>query len=180
MSEHSDPPKPPPTESPPTEPPEPATPGESAEPLARERARRRMLALAQLCVVAAAPVTNTACDPAPEPYCAESTDADRSASLYADAAWVDDGGTLLVSLELGVSSAYPLSLGDTFSVFGGTLEQTTTQGSGVALRILPDDGTTQIRVLGSLLCDGMSSPFDVFLDVSATAQAGAEIPTTIQ
>ena len=152
----------------------------AAGPPPHERARRRMLALARLCVVAAAPVTNTACDPAPEPYCAQSSDADRRASLYADAVWSDESGILLVSLELQVSSLYPLSLGGSVSVVGGTLEETVATAANVlSIKILPDGGTTELRVLGTLGCQGASTAFTVTLDLAGVAEAGAEIPTSI-
>jgi len=166
----------------PNAPPEPDGAGVAEPPAltARERTRRRMLALAPLVVVAAAPVTNTACDPAPEPYCSETPRDMQLESVYADAAWQDEAGTLTVMLELSVSSAYPLELGETFSVFGGTLEQTDAQGNGSRLKISPDQGTTQIRVLGTLVCMGSSSAFTVIVDLTTPAEAGAEIPTTIQ
>ena len=168
--------------------PDPSAPAEperagTAQPTApspRERTRRRMIALAPLAVIAAAPVTNTACDPAPEPYCSETPRDTQLESLYADAAWQEQAGTLSVLLELNVSGAYPLDLGETFSVFGGTLEQTDAQGTAVSLQIAPDQGTTQIRVVGSLVCLGTSAAFTVIVDLTTPAEAGAAIPTTIE
>jgi hypothetical protein len=138
------------------------------------------LGSARLCVVAAALWTGAACGPPSEPYCAESTDADRRASLYADASWLAEGGTPLVSLELAVSGAYPLSLDAEPAVFGGTLEQTTSQGLRLVLTILPDPGTSQLRVRGALLCQGAATPFGVLVQLGALAEAGAAIPTTFE
>ncbi len=155
-------------------------PNEPAARTARERTRRRMLALAPLVVVAAAPVTNTACDPAPEPYCSETPREMQLESLYAEASSVDEGGQLYVVLALSVSSAYPLGLGQTFSVFGGTLVEGAPVSGGFTLRITPDPGATQIRAVGALTCMGAESTFTVIMDLTAVAEAGAAIPTSVE
>jgi hypothetical protein len=156
-------------------------PGEPATgSTARERVRRRMLALAPLCVVAAAPLTNAACDPAPDPYCSQATPEVQRQSLYADARWIAEGGTPRVELDLSLSGVYPLVLGESFSVVGGTLEQRSPVGSGVALTIQPDPGASELRVSGTLNCQGSGTAFTAILALSTPAEAGVAIPTTIQ
>ena len=159
---------------------EPALAEPAAGSTARERVRRRMLALAPLCVVAAAPLTNAACDPAPDPYCSQATPDVQRQSLYADARWVAEGGTPLIELDLSLSSVYPLGLGTSFSVVGGTLAQSTPVGSGMKLTITPDAGASELRVSGTLTCQGSGTAFTAILALSTPAEAGVSIPTTIQ
>jgi hypothetical protein len=151
-----------------------------AESPARERVRRRMLALAPLCVVAAAPLTNTACDPAPDPYCSQATPEIERSSLYADARWVAEGGAPVVELDLSLSGLYPLELGTSFAVVGGALQQSNPVGTGYTLTITPDPGASEIRVHGTLGCQGNGTSFIVVLALSTPAEAGVTIPTTIE
>ena len=147
----------------------------------RERTRKRMVALGGLAAVAAMPLVNTACDPAPEPYCYRSDPTTWLASVRANATWVADGGVSLVELRLTTIGGYPLTIPEDFTVVGGTLQSTSAVSGGVALLVAPAAGATSVRVEASVDCEGSSAtPFSVTLDVSGSPVGGAVVPTTIE
>jgi len=139
-----------------------------------------MLALAPLVAVAATPLANTACDPAPEPYC---TNTDRTTwleSVTAEAAWQAGSVPAAVVLTLSRLGPYPFSFESTFTVVGGSLISTETTSDGYRLTLGPDAGVTELRVNGQLLCEAATAALTVTLELSASPDAGTAIPTTVQ
>lgn len=144
----------------------------------RERVIQRFHKLAPLAVIAAVPVMNTACDPAPEPYCTEASSVWVS-EVQAEAVWVDAGaGKLAIELTLTVNHEL-LSLPGTYTAQGGTIDTTKDVTGGQLLSITPDAGVTELTVNGSVDCEFDVGPFDVKLTWTGTPVAGDKVTATV-
>jgi len=144
----------------------------------RERVIQRFHKLAPLAVIAAVPVMNTACDPAPEPYCTEASSV-WVAEVKAEAVWVDaGGGNLRIELTLTVNHEL-LSLSGTYTAQGGTVDTTKDVTGGQVLDITPDAGVTEVTVSGSVDCEFDIGPFDVKLTWTGTPAAGDKVTATV-
>ena len=147
------------------------TPAPRRGPSARERVVRRFRKLAPLAVIAAAPVLNTACDPAPEPYCTQE-DSVLVANIVAQAVWVDaGGGAVRLQVTITVSQQY-MSLSGTYLVTGGTLDTTQNVTGGQVLDITPDSGVTEVVVTSDFLCTETGGTFQVKITWTGTPAVG--------
>lgn len=141
----------------------------------RDRTRSLMKKLASYAVAAALPVTNTACDPAPDPYC------DVAPSRWTErvnvaATWVDAGGGDL-AIDLVSTSSYPVTASPrTPTVTGGRLG--TSPDASTTVRIVPDAGVTAVSASWTIDCEGYSATLHVELDLTGAATAGASVPVT--
>ena len=150
----------------------------------RDSVRARLASLSRLAIVAAMPVTNTACDPSPEPYCTEKVGADWTSSVIATAVWTadPDGEGFVISLAI-TSDDMALSV-LLRSATGATAIDTDTADTASALTspvlLRPDEGGTSVVVLGDLYCDGYATgAVTITVDTSGTPTEGASAPTTV-
>ncbi|MFO0757518.1 MAG: hypothetical protein U0359_13560 [Byssovorax sp.] len=149
----------------------------------RERVQARLQRLAKLAVIAAAPVLNTACDPAPDPYCQQSDAGTWKTDLSATAAWalVADGGTdLQIEVKLTSTNNSVSASSSGYTATGGTISSSEATDTGVVIRVVPDAGATEIKVSGQIYCDTLTGSLDILLTPSGTPAAGAKVPATIQ
>lgn len=146
----------------------------------RARVIRRFRKLAPVAVIAAAPVLNTACDPAPEPYCSEGDPADWVANLTASAAFIDDGaGGLKIQLTLTLQDAYAYLDTTSFVADGGTIDTMDGTSAEYNLTLTPNTGVTEMKVTGQLGCDGYPSPFEIALSWTGQPVAGDKVTATV-
>lgn len=145
----------------------------------RERVIHRFQKLGPIAVIAAAPVLNTACDPAPEPYCTEGDPADWVANITAEAVWIDDGmGGLQIQLTIQSEDAYAY-LTTNYTATGATVASSNQGETGQVLVLIPDSGVTEAKVAGELSCDGYPGPFTVTLTWTGTPAVGDTVTTSI-
>ncbi|MBN2192440.1 MAG: hypothetical protein JW751_06455 [Polyangiaceae bacterium] len=146
----------------------------------RERVYERWQSLAPLAVIAAAPLLNTACDPAPEPDCTESRI--WVGSIAASARWIDQNGSFRVELTIS-SDAPDISLASLEpSVDGGTVESTTFHAGTPAeyvLVITPGEAGS-LRVTATAECRAGASDFRVTLGPLGLPADGIAIPTEVE
>jgi len=146
----------------------------------RDKVIRRFKKLAPVAVIAAAPVLNTACDPAPQPYCTQNDPSEWVANVKAEAVWIDGGGGVLeVQLTLTSSDQYALLAAEGYTAKGGTIDSTTFQNDGYVLVVTLDAAATELTVSGELNCDGYPGPYDVKLAWSGTPKAGDKLTATV-
>ncbi len=151
----------------------------------RERVRRRLIQFSKLAVIAAVPITNTACDPAPEPWPVDSASClaldgeGRLSSVGARAEWVTVEDTLTARLELWVADGGSVTFVEDVEVEGGTgTVELGTDSSTLAVVVSPDSEAQEVTVHFQLACQGQVSDHAATLDVSEPVE-GAEIPLTL-
>jgi hypothetical protein len=139
-------------------------PGESPEhqepdAALRERVHERMRKMARLALLAATPLTNAACDPAPTPEppplppptCEKSTST-WTQFVRGEAAWGTEAGERILLLSIFNPTDKPwFKAPSSYSVEGGVLLPSTVEEPEV-LRIKPDAGATKIRLEGTMTC----------------------------
>jgi hypothetical protein len=131
-----------------------------------------MLSMTPLALVAAAPLTNTACDPVPTPICSRSA-GNWVEYIGVNASWSEDAGEHIILLDLQSYDPGSLHLPTSYTVVGGTLLPFTT-GKPEELRIKPDAGVTSILVEGALDCEGKSGPFGVTVELAPPDGGGSD------
>jgi hypothetical protein len=147
----------------------PETHGPDAGP--RERVAERMRQMARLALLAATPLTNAACDPAPNPQppSLPSPTCEKSASTWeqfisGEAAWGTEAGEQILLLSISNPTDKPwLKAPSSYTVEGGILLPPTAEKPNV-LRIKPDAGVTVIRLKGTTTCDTNTSPMTITID----------------
>ncbi len=137
----------------------PAVPSEISS--LRERVRQHMRKMAPLALVAAAPLTNTACDPVQQPICSQSSD-QWLLRIGATSSWGEEGGVTVIVLKLTSSH---VTLPTAYAVEGGTLVALT-PGPPLVLKLRPDPGATRIVLTGTLDCEGRTGPLAVTVDLT--------------
>ncbi len=150
------------------------------EPGPRERVRERMRQMAKLALLAAAPLTNAACDPVqrlsplesgglPTPTC-EQSPASWAQFIKAEAAWGTEAGERIVLLTVTNPQNKPwLQASRSYAVEGGTLLPSTPSQPNV-LRIKPDAGATTIRLEDTMTCRGISEPMVITINLGPADQ----------
>ena len=153
------------------------------EPGPRERVRDRMRQMAGLALLAAAPLTNAACDPIaspspfgsggnnglPVPTCEQRPEGWAQFS-QAEAVWGSEAGERIVLLAVTTAKDKPwLVVSPSFAVEGGTPLPPSTAEPDV-LRIKPDAGATTIRLRGSITCHLISEPMVITIDLSTAGK----------
>jgi len=133
----------------------------------RERVRQHMLKMAPLALVAAAPITNTACDCVPElpPACQQ---LHWETQVSARARWALDHGSRIVILDLGVTDA-ELQISPSYTISGGAF---LTVGKSDQLKIKPDEGATMITLHGSMTCGDGYGPRDLTITIDLVPPDG--------
>ncbi len=149
------------------------------DPGPRERVRERMRQMAKLALLAAAPLTNAACDPVqppspfgaggagglPTPTC-EQSPASWAQFIEAEAAWGTEAGEPIVLLTLTIPKDKPwLQASRSYAIEGGTLLPSTASQPKV-LRIKPDAGATTIRLEDTLTCHSISEPMVITINLA--------------
>lgn len=148
-------------------------------PSARERVIQRLKRLAPVAVLAAAPVLNTACDPAPEPYCSEGDPVDWVANVTAEAVWIDDGtGALKIQVTLKSTDQFAY-LPSSYTATGATIESTTPSETGDVLILVPNAAVTEAKIAGELSCEGYPGPFEVTLTWTGMPAAGDAVTAKV-
>ncbi len=147
----------------------------------RERVRARWQNLLPLAVVAAAPLLNAACDPAPEPYCAADGNRDWVDTLEVSARWVAAGGSFQIEVTVHVTT-YDLSINESeFAVTGGTLDSVDPDlGIRTYVLLVTPDASNDVQVSGAVDCDGGPGRFDVVLSDLGSPSDGATIAASIE
>jgi hypothetical protein len=148
-------------------------------PSPRDRVRARAQRLAQLAVIAAAPVLNTACDPAPAPSCASDSTANLVKEVSATALWIQEGAIFEVQITVA-GDGYGIVFADQgFTVTGGTPGNIDVSSGNLVMTITPDAGATQITLTGKVTCAPLATDYHLTLDVSGTPAVGAAVPVTV-
>jgi hypothetical protein len=153
------------------------------DPGPRDRVRERMRQMAKLALLAAAPLTNAACDPVqppspfgaggagglPTPTC-EQSPSSWAQFTPAEAAWGTEAGERIVLLTVTNPTDKPwLQASSSYAVEGGTLLPSTASEPDV-LRIKPDAGATTIRLAGTMTCHIISEPMVITIHLGAANQ----------
>lgn len=149
--------------------------------LSRALVRRRLAVLTRLAIVAAAPVANTACDPAPDPYCSDKLGGDYASELSATAVWTADPDGDGYVITLTVTSTDGMVAADPNAVTSGrAILDDTGAPLTFPLLIRPDDGATAVVVTGSVTCGSWyAASFTATVDLSGEASEGASAPVTL-
>lgn len=116
----------------------------------REQVRQHMLKMGRFALIAAPPLANTACDPAPIPACEEHY---WYTNVSGDASWGQDHGERIVVVDLRVSDDV-VHLPSSYTIAGGSL---LTSGKSDQLRIKPDAGAEVIVLRGQMTCGAYGS-----------------------
>lgn len=136
-----------------------------------ERVRQHMLKMAPLALVAATPLTNTACDYIPEPCRASKSMNDWDEYVSSHAFWAEDNGQRIVILDL-ILSEPAIQLRPTYTIVGGSF---LTSGKSDQLRIKPDADAKVITLRGTLICGEIASiSIDVTIDLEPPDGGGAD------
>lgn len=146
----------------------------------RDRVRARAQRLAQMAVIAAAPVLNTACDPAPSPSCSTTSAADLAKEVSASAVWFKDAsGAFLIQLTVQ-GQTWDVTLVDHgFTVTGATPSAIDGSGTALDITLTPDAGATQITLDGKITCSPLTTDYHLTLTLSGTPTEGAIVPVTV-